>query len=92
MLYNINPIDSKQVYIKVGSHVHYWRENKLFIFDDTLRHESCNKSDEVRYCMFVDILRPSLFPRLMSAILTAVRTAVGGKFSPAFAKSWVMLS
>jgi beta-hydroxylase len=92
VLYNINQINSKQVYIKVGKHVHYWCENKLFIFDDTLQHASCNESDGIRYCMFVDILRPSPFPRLMSGILTAVRTAVGGKFSPSFAKSWVMLS
>jgi Aspartyl/Asparaginyl beta-hydroxylase len=53
VLYNINHINSKQVYIKVGKHVHYWRENKLFIFDDTLQHASCNESDDVRYCMFV---------------------------------------
>lgn len=92
VLYNINPIDSDLVYIKVGNHVHYWRDDKLFIFDDTLQHASCNGSDGVRYCMFVDILRPSACPRLMSGILDCVRTAVGGKFSPAFAKSWVMLS
>jgi aspartyl/asparaginyl beta-hydroxylase (cupin superfamily) len=91
VLYNINDIHSDKVYIKVGKHINYWRDKKLFIFDDTLQHQSCNESDAVRYCMFVDILRPSLFPRLMSAILTCVRTTVGGKFSPAFAKNWVMI-
>ena len=62
VLYNINQIDSDKVYIKVGKHINYWRDNKLFIFDDTLQHQSCNQSDAVRYCMFVDILRPSLVP------------------------------
>jgi beta-hydroxylase len=91
VLYNINDINSDKVYIKVGKHINYWRDKKLFIFDDTLQHQSCNESDDVRYCMFVDILRPSLFPRLMSALLTCVRTTVGGKFSPAFARNWVMI-
>jgi Aspartyl/Asparaginyl beta-hydroxylase len=92
VLYNINDINSEKAYIKVGNHIHYWRDHKLFIFDDTLQHQSCNESDDLRFCMFVDILRPSLFPRLMSGILTCVRTAVGGRFSPRLAfKHWVMI-
>src|SRR5206468_1950774 len=73
VLYNLNPIDDRNVYIKVGRHTHYWRENKLFIFDDTLQHQSCNESEAVRYCMFMDVLRPSLFPGLTRAILSGVR-------------------
>ena len=87
MLYNINQIESDQVYIKVGTHVNRWRENKLFIFDDTLQHQSCNESDEVRYCMFVDILRPSLLPGLLSATLTCVRVLCA-RFNSAFYQHW----
>jgi Aspartyl/Asparaginyl beta-hydroxylase len=87
VLYNINQIDSDRVYIKVGNHVNYWRENKLFIFDDTLQHQSCNQSDEVRYCIFADILRPSAFPRLLSATLACVRM-VAARFNFAFYKHW----
>ncbi|HEX5268906.1 MAG TPA: aspartyl/asparaginyl beta-hydroxylase domain-containing protein, partial [Gemmataceae bacterium] len=87
VLYNINEIASDNVYIKVGNHVNYWRDNKLFIFDDTLQHQSCNQSDEVRYCMFVDILRPSPFPALMSAILACVRVVIA-RFNAAFYKHW----
>jgi hypothetical protein len=87
VLYNVNQIDSDQVYIKVGNHINYWRENKLFIFDDTLQHQSCNQSDEVRYCMFLDILRPSVFPGLMSAILSCVRMLTA-RFNFAFYKHW----
>jgi len=90
VLYNINQIDSRNVYIKVGNHINYWRESKLFIFDDTLQHRSCNESDEVRYCMFVDILRPSLFPRLMGAILASVRVA-SARFNSAFYKHWTFI-
>jgi beta-hydroxylase len=87
LLYNINEITSDKAYIKVGSHVNYWRDNKLFIFDDTLQHQSCNESDEVRYCMFVDFLRPSLLPAVMSAILACVRVVIA-RFNFAFYKRW----
>jgi beta-hydroxylase len=88
VLYNINEIASDKVYIQVGNHTNYWRENKLFIFDDTLQHQSCNQSDEVRYCLFVDILRPSLFPGLMGAILACVRVVIA-RVNFAFYRHWV---
>jgi len=72
VLYNINTIDDPNVYIQVGNVTHYWREDKLFIFDDTLQHQSCNDSDGIRYCMFIDILRPSLVPRVTGAILACM--------------------
>jgi beta-hydroxylase len=90
LLYNINEIASEDVYIKVGNHTNHWRDNKLFIFDDTLQHQSCNQSDEVRYCMFVDVLRPSLLPALMSAILACVRVAIT-RFNFAFYKHWAFI-
>jgi aspartyl/asparaginyl beta-hydroxylase (cupin superfamily) len=87
VLYNINRIDSDKVYIKVGKHINYWRDNQLFIFDDTLQHQSCNQSEQIRYCMFVDILRPSWCPGLMSGILTCVRLAIA-RVNFAFYKHW----
>jgi beta-hydroxylase len=90
VLYNVNEITSENVYIKVGNQINYWRDNKLFIFDDTLQHQSCNQSDEVRYCMFVDILRPSLFPGVMSAILACVRVVIA-RFNFAFYKHWAFI-
>lgn len=73
VLYNINDLQGRSAYIKVGGRTNYWSENKLFIFDDTLQHQSVNDSDDLRYCMFVDILRPTLVPWLTSRLLTAVR-------------------
>src|SRR5262245_60690204 len=35
VLYNINDLQGKAAYIKVGGRANYWSENKLFIFDDT---------------------------------------------------------
>ena len=73
VLYNVNDITSPDVYVQCGDVVNRWRDEKLFIFDDTLMHQSVNESDGVRYCLFVDILRPSLVPWLFSGILTGIR-------------------
>ena len=62
ILYNLNDIDDNSAYIVVGNVTHYWKDGKLFIFDDTLMHQSFNESDKIRYCLFVDMLRPSPLP------------------------------
>jgi beta-hydroxylase len=90
VLYNVNTIDDRNVFIQVGEHVHYWRDEKLFIFDDTLQHQSCNESDKVRYCMFVDILRPSLFPRFMAGTLACIRVVIS-RFRALFYQHWTFL-
>ena len=90
VLYNINDIDSRNVYIKVGDKTHYWQENKLFIFDDTLQHQSCNESDAMRYCLFVDILRPSPFPWLLSSVLTGIRLMMA-PLRAIFYKHWTVI-
>ena len=38
VLYNLNDMKDDTAYIVVGDKTSYWRENKLFIFDDTLLH------------------------------------------------------
>jgi beta-hydroxylase len=90
MLYNINTIDDPNVYIQVGNHVNRWRDSKLFIFDDTLQHESHNESDAVRYCLFVDIIRPSLVPWLFSSFVTAFRL-VAAPVRRVFYKNWTLI-
>jgi beta-hydroxylase len=90
VLYNINTITDPNVFIKVGNCTNRWQDNKLFIFDDTLQHQSCNESDGLRYCMFVDILRPSLFPWLMSGLLACIRFFIS-RFNAVFYKHWTMI-
>jgi aspartyl/asparaginyl beta-hydroxylase (cupin superfamily) len=87
VLYNLDPIDSRQVYIAVDDQVHYWADNPLFIFDDTFFHRSVNDVDHVRYCLFMDIVRPNYVPRLFEI---AVRGAsiVAGSFKRLFYKNW----
>ena len=90
VLYNINDINSKNVFIRVGDQTHYWQENKLFIFDDTLQHQSCNESDGLRYCLFVDMLRPSPWPMVLSGVLTSIRLLMA-PVRAIFYKHWTFI-
>ncbi len=90
VLYNLNDIDDHSAYIEVGGARSYWKENKLFIFDDTLMHQSFNESDKIRYCLFVDILRPSLLPGLLRPFVKLVHVCFkGANFM--FYKQWKII-
>jgi len=73
ILYNLNDMKDNSAYIVVGDKTSYWSQNKLFIFDDTLLHQSFNETDQARYCLFVDMVRPSRFPGIMRAVVSGVR-------------------
>jgi hypothetical protein len=73
ILYNLNDITDTSAYIVVGDTTSYWRDNKLFIFDDTLLHQSVNETEETRYCLFVDMIRPTPLPGVMRAIISGIR-------------------
>jgi beta-hydroxylase len=91
VLYNVNDIKDKSAYIVVGDTTSYWCDDKLFIFDDTLMHRSANETDQLRYCMFVDILRPSPFPRVMEAVVAA-EGYLNKKFKFISYSGWTLLS
>ena len=63
----------RSAYIAVGDKISYWRDNKLFIFDDTLLHSSVNETNQARYCLFVDMVRPTPFPGVMRAVMSGIR-------------------
>jgi beta-hydroxylase len=90
VLYNLNDMKDDSAYIVVGNTTQYWRENKLFIFDDTLLHQSFNETDETRYCLFVDIVRPTPFPRLMASVVTAIRM-LSQSFKFIYYKHWKVI-
>jgi len=73
ILYNINQMEDDSAYIVVGDVTSYWRTDKLFIFDDTLMHQSFNETEQTRYCMFIDILRPTPCPALLAGVVSTVR-------------------
>jgi len=90
VLYNINDMSDDSAFIRVGPEEHHWRRNKLFIFDDTLLHQSFNNSDETRYCLFVDIIRPTLFNRLLSLIVTGIRLCMAS-VNFVFYRDWAVI-
>jgi aspartyl/asparaginyl beta-hydroxylase (cupin superfamily) len=91
ILYNLTPVQSDQVYIECNGVRHYWHENQLYIFDDTLMHRSVNEYDARRYNVFMDIIRPSPVPGLISAMLAIVSRTVE-RVNSMFYKNWTMIS
>jgi aspartyl/asparaginyl beta-hydroxylase (cupin superfamily) len=90
VLYNVNTMDDKSAYIVVGDTTNYWKDDKLFIFDDTLLHQSFNDSDKSRYCMFIDIARPSMVPSLLAGVVTLNRVLFRG-LNSIFYKKWKVI-
>lgn len=90
VLYNINDFTDKSAYIEVGETINYWSESKLFIFDDTLLHQSFNESDKARYCLFVDIVRPAAFPAPLILVVNVIRYFLKG-VNAVFYKNWKVI-
>ncbi|MEM9327555.1 MAG: aspartyl/asparaginyl beta-hydroxylase domain-containing protein [Bacteroidota bacterium] len=87
VLYNINLVQGREAWIEVGDHKHYWSDSQLFIFDDTLLHQSVNQTDDLRYCLFVDIIRPSVINGLMRQIVTFLHITMSS-VNGIFYKNW----
>jgi beta-hydroxylase len=90
VLYNLNDMTDRSAYITVGDTTSYWRENKLFIFDDTLLHESINETEQTRHCLFVDMIRPSPFPGVMRFVITCIRLLTES-FKAVYYKNWTLI-
>lgn len=87
VLYNINEVADRASYIRVRQLENRWCENKLFIFDDTLSHQSINQASAPRYCLFIDILRPSKCRVVLNYIVELLGSAFL-KFRFTFYGSW----
>ena len=53
---------------------YYWHDGEGVIFDDSLLHDACNESDDIRVVLWVDLRRP--LPRLLDWIHRIVLWAV----------------
>ncbi|MCC7307371.1 MAG: aspartyl/asparaginyl beta-hydroxylase domain-containing protein [Acidobacteria bacterium] len=91
VLYCLNENVGEQAYIKVGPVEHHWRENKLFIFDDTLLHQSFNETDDPRLVLFVDIIRPSHLPFVFDFAVSVIRGVFKG-INGVFYKNWKLVN
>lgn len=87
VLYNLEPVDSPEVRIEVDGVTHYWRDDPLFIFDDTFMHQSINGVEAVRHCLFMDVVRPSRVPAAFD-LAVRVTSRVASAFNRIFYKHW----
>lgn len=90
VLYNLRPTPDNAAFIQVGDVVHRWNNDPLFIFDDTLMHQSRNDTDAVRSCMFIDIVRPCAVRPLMNAIVAVLQLLLI-RINRSFYKRWKMI-
>ena len=73
VLINIDEAIDDQAYIEVNNQKHVWKtDGPLFIFDDTVLHQSFNLTDQSRNCLFIDITRPSPFPFLINGLIKSM--------------------
>lgn len=91
VLYNLNPVQNDQIYIEAAGTRHYWHDDPLFIFDDTVMHESVNHSDHIRYCLFMDIVRPSDHFKLFNFFINKL-SFILSSFKGIFYKNWKTLN
>jgi len=90
MLYNFNKAQNPESYIEADGNINVWKDKSLFIFDDTLIHQSFSKEDNVRYCAFIDIIRPSYAYPIMSFLLMIVSFFMI-RVRGIFYKNWQMI-
>lgn len=63
--------------IRVENDVRAWNEGKSMIFDDSNEHEVWNDNDSYRVVLFVDFVRPTIFP--LSMVNRSI-TRAGGRY------------
>lgn len=90
VLLNLTPADSDRVFIECNGRKHYWRDDPLYIFDDTLFHRSVNEVEARRYNVFMDVVRPSPVPGFISSMLALV-SKFAEQMKSAFYKNWTMI-
>jgi beta-hydroxylase len=56
------PKDRENCWIQVNNEKFYWDEGEALIFDDTYTHSVYNNTNETRIILFIDIVRPLIFP------------------------------
>ena len=90
VLYNFNKVKNSGSFIEVDNFRNHWKDNPLFIFDDTLMHQSINEEDDLRYCAFIDILRPTYSFFMLNFLMDCVSFFM--KYSKGiFYKNWKVL-
>ena len=61
--------------IRIADEIVHWHDGKAFVFDDTFKHETWNRTDEDRVILLLHFDRPTRFPGSLIAwaFMTAIR-------------------
>lgn len=65
-------------WLRVGHHMHHWKEGELLVFDDSFEHEALNEADATRVVLLFDVWRPELSDRErqeVAALIGAIASA-----------------
>jgi aspartyl/asparaginyl beta-hydroxylase (cupin superfamily) len=89
LLFNLDPKPSEEIFLEVDGKKHFWHEEPLIIFDDTINHRSVNGEDWPRYVAFVDVLRPSRLPALQAVLVAIV--AAFQQVNSVFYTNWTQM-
>ena len=90
VLYNFNNVQKDGSYIEIDGTINIWKKNALCIFDDTLVHQSFNEEEDLRYCAFIDVLRPNYANRALQILLFSVGLFLKNTRA-IFYKNWKMI-
>jgi aspartyl/asparaginyl beta-hydroxylase (cupin superfamily) len=91
LLYNLSPKETENIFIEVNGEKHFWHDDPLFIFDDTIQHRSVNEEEGERFCVFVDVLRPSPLTGFQNVCVHVANALLSG-VNHVFYKNWAMLT
>lgn len=70
VLINIDDVVGDDAYLDTNNQRHVWKtDGPLFIFDDTVLHQSVNRTDTARNNLFIDVTRPSMVPWFINGIV-----------------------
>lgn len=71
------PDDRGNCAIRVDQDIVSWEEGKAFAFDDTLQHETWNRTDQERIILLLHVKRPVRFPGSLVAwlFMTGIRAS-----------------
>ncbi len=86
----IVPEPKEECRIRVHDQIRHWEEGKSVIFDDTFDHQVWNDTDGYRVVLFVDFVRPIMFPfnLLNKLVVSAAAFAPFIKEAEAKHKEW----
>jgi aspartyl/asparaginyl beta-hydroxylase (cupin superfamily) len=60
---------------RVGATAREWKVGEAFVFDDTIEHEACNDSDELRVVLIFDLWPPALGAAEREAVAAIIGAA-----------------